>query len=53
MVQLEEGKVQNVKGTHGSEGATESGLDGPMPVGLAHFQGSSAPHFLSVKMIQP
>jgi hypothetical protein len=37
------GKVQNAKRTHGSEGATKPGRDGPGPVGLAHFHGGSPP----------
>jgi hypothetical protein len=35
--------VQNVKRTHGSEGATDPGRDGPRSVGLAHSCVGSAP----------
>jgi hypothetical protein len=50
---IEGGKVQDVKRTHGSEGATEPGRDEPGSAGLAHYWGGSVPHFLSVKMMQP
>jgi hypothetical protein len=33
--------------THGSEGATEPGRDGPGPVGLTDFQGRFGPPFLA------
>jgi hypothetical protein len=35
--------VQNGKRTHGSEGATEPGRDGPGLTGLAHSRGGSPP----------
>jgi hypothetical protein len=48
------GKVQNVKRTHGSDGATEPDWMGrPRPAGLAHPGVGSAPLFLSVKLLQP
>jgi hypothetical protein len=41
------GKVHNHLRTHGSEGATELGRDGPGPVGLAHSGGRFGPPFIA------
>jgi hypothetical protein len=39
--------VHNHLRTHGSEGATELGRDGPRPAGPAHFGGLFGPPFLA------
>jgi hypothetical protein len=41
------GKVHNHLRTHGSEGVTEPGRDGPGPVGPDHFGGRFGPPFLA------
>jgi hypothetical protein len=53
MMKLKGVKVQNDERTHVEDGATEPGQNGTMPVGPPSSGVGSAPHFLSVKMMQP